>query len=99
MINAIADLNKYNTDMEKSMKYKTFFLDHIRVADIDAIVDFGCANGALLDVMPKEWAKCGVDNNPDMQKICKEKSYPVYNSLDNIDLIVVVFQYPSSEYL
>ena len=57
MVNAIADLNKYNTDMEKSMKDKIFFLDHIKVADIDAIVDFGCANGALLDVMPKEWAK------------------------------------------
>ena len=84
MINAIADLNKYNTDMEKSMKDKTFFLDYINVADIDAIVDFGCANGALLDVMPKEWAKYGVDNNPDMQKICKEKSYPVYNSLDEV---------------
>ena len=84
MINAIADLNKYNTDMEKSMKDKTFFLDHIRVADIDAIVDFGCANGALLDVMPEEWTKYGIDNNPDMQKICKEKSYPVYDSLDQI---------------
>ena len=80
--NAIADLNKYNTDMEKSMKDKIFFLDHIRVDDVDAIVDFGCANGALLDVMPKEWAKCGVDNSPDMQKICKEKSYSIYDSLD-----------------
>ena len=84
MVNAIADLNKYNTDMEKSMKDKIFFLDHIKVADIDAIVDFGCANGALLDVMPKEWAKCGVDNNPDMQKICKEKSYSIYDSLDKV---------------
>ena len=82
--NAIADLNMYNTDMEKSMKDKIFFLDHIRVSDIDAIVDFGCANGALLDVMPKEWAKCGVDNNPDMQKICKEKSYSIYDSLDKV---------------
>lgn len=84
MVNAIADLNKYNTDMEKSMKDKIFFLDHIRVDDVDAIVDFGCANGALLDVMPKKWAKYGVDNNPDMQKICKEKSYSIYDSLDKV---------------
>ena len=84
MINAIADLNKYNTDMEKSMKDKIFFLDHIRTDDIDAIVDFGCANGALLDAMPKEWIKYGVDNNPDMKKICEEKSYTVYNSLDEV---------------
>ena len=82
--NAIADLNKYNTDMKKSMKDKIFFLDHVKVADIDTIVDFGCANGALLDVMPKEWAKYGVDNNPDMQKICKEKSYSIYDSLDKV---------------
>ena len=39
--NAIADLNKYNTDMEKSMKDKIFFLDHIKVADIDAKVKNG----------------------------------------------------------
>jgi len=42
---AIAQYDVYNERMELSMMDKLFFLDKI---DPDLIVDFGCANGALL---------------------------------------------------
>tara|TARA_R110000772_G_scaffold95789_1_gene194127 strand:- start:1774 stop:2598 length:825 start_codon:yes stop_codon:yes gene_type:complete len=40
----------YNERMDKSVEDKLFFLDKI---DFDVIVDFGCANGALLSVIEK----------------------------------------------
>tara|TARA_R110000772_G_scaffold20466_1_gene56663 strand:- start:20768 stop:21610 length:843 start_codon:yes stop_codon:yes gene_type:complete len=40
----------YNERMDKSIEDKLFFLDKV---DYDVIVDFGCANGALLSVIEK----------------------------------------------
>ena len=53
----IANLEKYNNDMAKSLGDKIFFLGYIKEEDIKAIVDFGCADGTLLKAMPETWAK------------------------------------------
>jgi SAM-dependent methyltransferase len=73
----INDMNIYNKRMAAGMADKLFFLNEVR--DIDTIVDFGCANGELLRLMPDTINKIGVDNNPDMisaaKKNCPEAKY------------------------
>lgn len=81
----IADLNKYNNDMAKSLGDKVFFLDYIKEEDIKAIVDFGCADGTLLAAMPNSWLKLGVDNNQDMVDICFSKGIVAVENLDYIN--------------
>lgn len=48
LISPILNYDLYNARMDKSIEDKLFFLDKI---DFDVIVDFGCANGALLSVI------------------------------------------------
>lgn len=60
----INDMNVYNKRMAAGMADKLFFLNE--VSNIDTIVDFGCANGELLRLMPDTINKIGIDNNPDM---------------------------------
>lgn len=45
--NPIADLNRYNLSMSKSLIDKIFFMDKIDDT-IKVIVDYGCADGALI---------------------------------------------------
>ena len=62
----IADYDSYNRRMELSMLDKLFFLDKI-VSDL--IIDFGCANGALLHAIrlfDKNVPLLGYDNDPAM---------------------------------
>lgn len=81
----IANLEKYNNDMAKSLGDKIFFLGYIKEEDIKAIVDFGCADGTLLKAMPETWAKIGVDNNPEMRSICLKNDIVTVESLDSIN--------------
>lgn len=80
----ISNMNVYNKRMAASMVDKLFFVDQI--SDVDTIVDFGCANGELLRLVPDTWNKIGVDNCPDMiaaaKENCPEASY--VNSLDEV---------------
>lgn len=46
----VPDLNGYVQKMEKSLLDKMFFMDKI-FDPVDSIVDFGCANGALIRTM------------------------------------------------
>lgn len=46
----IHDLEKYLADMESSMTDKLFWLDKV---DCDVIVDFGCADGAMLEKLSR----------------------------------------------
>ena len=61
----IANLNKYNEGMKKSMQDKLFFLNYINDSNINTIVDYGCADGTLLSMIDK-WNKIGIDMNIDM---------------------------------
>lgn len=87
-MNKINDLTKYNDDMKKSLGDKLFFLNHIDANNIKAIVDFGCADGALLDAVPNDWVKLGVDNNPDMLEICDDKGHISSDNLDEAKNII-----------
>ena len=68
MSEKITDLELYNTQMSYSINDKLFFLNHIKIDEVDTIVDFGCANGELFKYCPVEWKKIGIDNNLDMIK-------------------------------
>lgn len=46
----IVDLKGYNAAMQKSLMDKAFFLDK---TDATVFIDFGCANGALIEYMRK----------------------------------------------
>jgi len=47
---SVPDLDRYNREMAKGILDKLFFVDHI---EADVIVDYGCANGAMLGVLAR----------------------------------------------
>lgn len=49
---AIKDYEHYNTEMEKALADKLFFMEYIK--DCKTFIDFGCADGALLSVAEKK---------------------------------------------
>lgn len=64
----ISDIGVYNAGMEKSILDKVWWFDKIG-NDIGAVVDYGCANGALLSVIHKmdsNMVLYGYDFNEDM---------------------------------
>lgn len=50
----IVDLKGYNASMQKSLMDKAFFLDKV---DATVFIDFGCADGALIEYMRKLFPK------------------------------------------
>lgn len=66
---AIADLDSYNSGMQKSMQDKLWFLDFIG-DDVSTIYDYGCADGTLLKLVKDRCENVksviGYDNNPGM---------------------------------
>ena len=73
-MDAIKNLNIYNSNMAMSMQDKLFFLDIVN--DFDTFVDFGCADGTLMEYMSnltKETKFVGIDMNQDMLDLAKEK--------------------------
>ena len=70
----IDDMSGYNAHMERSMIDKLFFLDK---TDAEIFVDFGCANGALLDTINKLFPNLklvGFDVSEEMIKLAKERN-------------------------
>lgn len=64
----IKNIDAYNAGMRKSMLDKIWWLDKID-DDIDIVLDYGCADGALLSMvheMNSELTLCGYDFNQDM---------------------------------
>ena len=80
----ISDLEIYNKRMAAGMGDKLFFLN--KIDDVNTIVDFGCADGELLKLIPDSWNKIGIDNNSQMiksaKKNCPDATY--YSSLSNV---------------
>lgn len=73
MIEKIAFVNKYNEEMRKSMMDKLFFIDKI---DAEVIVDYGCADGTMIEFlinMFPEKRYVGFDNDPKMIEIAQER--------------------------
>ena len=66
--NPIVDLNRYNLSMSKSLIDKIFFMDKIDDT-IKVIVDYGCADGALIRFLAPlfpEMTFIGYDKNEEM---------------------------------
>lgn len=74
-MNQISDINTYTSRMSKSCDDKLFFMN--KISDIKNIVDFGCADGALIREMNKvmpDVKYIGYDINPEMIRIARSKS-------------------------
>lgn len=94
------DLGIYLERMEKSMKDKLFFLDFMD--EIDTVVDFGCANGAMIKVLAQAYPEkkfIGYDNSIEMVREAKfnlasfdnvviTNKLPVIRKKDNCALIL-----------
>lgn len=69
----IINYNVYNEGMRKSLLDKIFFIDKI---DARVIVDYGCADGTLIEFMASlfpEYTYIGYDIDPGMLERAKEK--------------------------
>ena len=89
----ISNYDDYNSRMERSMMDKLFFLDKI---EPDCIVDFGCANGALLQSIGrvnKNIKLIGYDNDPTMTSTVT--NFPIYSDWNNIASVVADATHPA----
>lgn len=69
----ISDYTSYNNNMELSIDDKLFFINKL---DFDVIVDFGCANGVLLEKISNLKPNImiiGYDLDTEMIKLCSNK--------------------------
>lgn len=91
---AISDIDGYNSKMATTLDDKLFWLN--KVEDIDAVYDFGCADGRMLNRIGKIAPKIklyGIDNNDEMIKLASENcSKAVYyralpNGMENNSLL------------
>lgn len=69
----------YCESMAKSLEDKLFFLNEIDINDYDYIVDFGCADGRILEVLD--------------EKLTNRKKYGNINDLNKA--LEKIFDYPS----
>ncbi len=80
--------------MENAIKEKTFFLDKVNFNDIDIIIDFGCANGTILekinDFLQKKKILIGFDKNENFLAICRQKfgEYDNFIFLSELDKLL-----------
>lgn len=70
----INDIGYYNTEMRKSLIDKAFFLDKV---DADIFVDFGCADGALIEFIERMFPDTvciGYDISKEMLDVARTKT-------------------------
>ena len=87
-MNAITDYNFYNNEMKKGIEDKLFFMNKI---DVDIVVDYGCADGSLIEVMQQfhpEKEYMGYDFEPEMIKKANAKHIANANFFDNFTDLV-----------
>lgn len=71
-MNNITSLETYNTEMQKALADKVFFMDVLD--DTDTLIDFGCADGSLLKEVRSQKPDLqlvGIDMNKDMIDIAR----------------------------
>lgn len=90
----IKNYDTYNSRMELSMLDKLFFIDKI---DTDLIVDFGCANGALLKAIGKmkQVQLLGYDNDVTMMTDYSCKESPIVSHWDTVEAFVKKAKHPT----
>ena len=89
----INNYDVYTNGMRKSCQDKLFFLDKIK-EDITGIVDFGCADGTLIDYIDKNTdgiKLVGYDIDENMVNLARSKSNHVFSTnfsecLDNVEV-------------
>lgn len=80
----IKNIDVYNAGMRKSMLDKIWWLDKIS-DDVDVVLDYGCADGALLSMvheMSHDMGLIGYDFNKDMIELAKG-NLPIGYFFDN----------------
>lgn len=73
-MNAICDYQTYTNEMLKGIEDKLFFMDK---CNFDTLLDYGCADGALIEIMKDFYPKknyVGYDFNPDMIERAQKKN-------------------------
>lgn len=78
------NIESYNVEMRKSLIDKVFFVDKI---DAEVIVDFGCADGTLIEFLKTifpEVEVIGFEIEKEMIEICKRKKLNVTNDWDRV---------------
>lgn len=77
-MNAILNYNFYNNEMKKGLEDKLFFMERKEILkDVKSIMDYGCADGALIEEMSSlyPWLKfIGFDLDSEMIKRAKSKN-------------------------
>ena len=79
----IADIDKYNLLMQKSMIDKIYFMDKV---EADVFIDVGCADGALIKFLARNFPEheyIGYDNDHEMI----EKAYKEYDKPENVAFV------------
>jgi ribosomal protein L11 methylase PrmA len=93
-VQPITDYSAYNGRMELSMMDKLFFADKI---DSGLIVDFGCANGALLKAIKSVRPECrvvGFDIDPTMAAFGTDL-LPIKSTWDEIKKLLPTYRSPA----
>lgn len=70
---------KYLSRMEKGLEDKLFFLDALKDTDVDVFIDYGCADGVLLEAIAKKRPKAhliGFDEDQQYLDQAKERLDP-----------------------
>lgn len=85
-MNAILDYNTYTTEMNKGIDDKLFFMNLIK---LDSLLDYGCADGNLIEHMHENFPKMkyvGYDFNEKMINLAVNKKIPNSYFSSNINL-------------
>ena len=89
----INNYSAYLHGMQMSLQDKLFWTDIIPRNSIDMVIDFGCADGTLLNAIDKEqrklfdnkmidkmWNLVGIDNNYEMLEKVKQKNLSIFTA-------------------
>ena len=93
---SIKNFDSYNDEMRKSMEDKLFFLDKI---DVESLVDYGCADGTLLDFVSernKSLKLHGIDMSAEMVRRAQEKIPTATFNISTVPYINDTFDYSNA---
>lgn len=66
----------YNLALRQSLGSKLFFVQHLPVSEFDLVLDYGCADGALLKalsrIVPEDCLLLGIDSDPQQLKAARQ---------------------------
>ncbi len=93
-MNKIQNYECYLTKMSKTFFDKAWFMSHLP-EDIHTIIDFGCADGSFMEFLQRNcpnYTYIGIDNDPKMQELTKEKGFECYKSINEAHKKNIIFE-------